>query len=137
MKRSPLVRVSKKRGRQRSLRKRLWPTFSRLIRQRDKRCLMAGQEFGACGGPLHCSHIYPKGKYPLLELFPLNAKALCAVHHLYHWHRNPLECAAWLRRALPKDWIVRLIAEKNTSLTRKGMTEEQIRAEWKMFGLLP
>lgn len=118
-----------------SLRKQLWPEFSLLIRQRDGRCLMANQEFGACGGVLNASHIYPKGKYPLLELFPLNAKSLCMVHHLYVWHKNPIESAAWLRRVLPTDWIERLIAEKNQSLSRKGMSEEAIRAEWKTHGL--
>ena len=131
MKRTRLRRVAKKR----SLRKQLWPEFSKLIRARDKVCKMAGQEFGACGGNLQASHIYPKGKYPLLELFPLNVKALCYRHHLTVWHRNPLECAAWMRKTFPAQWLDTLIATKNSSLSRKGMTEQEIRAEWQRYGL--
>jgi hypothetical protein len=96
---------------------------------------MASQEFGACGGVLQGSHIYPKGKYPLLELFPLNVKTLCWRHHFYEWPNNPIVVAAWLRRVLPASWLERLMAEKHRSLERKGMTEAEIRAEWAAYGL--
>jgi len=136
MKRSPLVRVSKKRGRQRSLRKRLWPTFSRLIRARDGRCLMRGQPWHlVCGGSLQGSHIHAKGNYPLLELFPLNVKTLCWRAHWW-WHHNPLLATAWFEKTFPPAWKARLEHERLNSFARKGMTEAQIWAEWKMFGLL-
>ena len=132
---SRLARIGRRRSPARILRKRLWTELSRLIRARDGHCLMANQEFGACAGVLQGSHIFPKGKYPLLELFPLNVKTLCYRHHFYEWANNPLMVAAWLRRTLSEAWIDQLIAEKNRSLARKGMTEDEIRVEWAAFGL--
>ena len=132
MKRSRLKRKTplRKTRRKKSLRKQLWPEFSKLIRARDKRCLKGGD----CGGPLQGSHILPKGQYPLLELYPLNVKTLCWRHHWW-WHHNPLEAQAWLVRTLPTHWLTMLMAAKADSLPRKGMTEQAIRAEWTQFGL--
>ena len=92
-------------------------------------------EFGACAGGLQASHIYPKGAWPLLELFPLNVKTLCFRHHFYVWANRPIEMAEWLKRTLPVWWTTALELERQRSLERKGMTEEQIRAEWKVCGL--
>lgn len=130
MKRSPLRRTRFKRRRSKSLRKRLWPEFSKLIRQRDGHCLMSGTH----GGPLQASHIYPKGQYPLLELFPLNVKTLCWRHHLW-WHRNPIESRDWYHDTFVPTWKLQLEAVRSISLARKHMTEAEIRAEWKQYGL--
>jgi 5-methylcytosine-specific restriction endonuclease McrA len=135
IKRSPLNKVSKKRGRNRSLRKRLWPELSKRIRARDGKCMMADEGLGKCGGGLQASHIYPKGKYPLLEMWPPNIFAACYVHHLFFWHRNPMEAAAWLRRKLGEKRIQELIDMKNNSLWRKSMDEDDIRREWNAYGI--
>ena len=134
MKRTPLRRKTPLRSRRRvkSLRKRLWPELSKLIRQRDGHCLMRG-EFGACSGVLQGSHIHPKGAWPLLELFPLNVKTLCFRHHFYVWNDRPIEMAEWLKRTLPSWWLERLEYERLNVMARKGMTEEAIRAEWAYF----
>lgn len=139
MRRSPLRRRTTLRGhrRKKSLRKQLWPEFSRLIRKRDGRCLMAGQGFGECGGVLQCSHIHGKGAWPLLELFPLNAKTLCYRHHIHVWHTRPVEVAYWLQQTLPDWWLKKLEETKLNSLARKGMSEDEIRAEWRTYGLCP
>ena len=86
---------------------------------------------------MQAAHLYPKGRYPLLELFPLNCVAACYVCHLYGWHRSPLDAARWMREQLPQDWRDRLETAKIQSLGRKGMTQEQLFAEWKLYGLLP
>ena len=134
MKRSPLAKVSKKRGRNRSLRKKLWPECSKRIRALDGKCMLAGYFGSKCGGVLQASHILPKGKYPLLELYPLNCVAACYVCHLFGWHKSPLDAARWYKD-LPLEWRERLEIERAHSLDRKGMTEEQIRAEWKECGI--
>ena len=92
-------------------------------------------EFGACAGPLQGSHILPKGSWPLLELFPLNVKTLCFRHHFYVWRNNPLEMAEWLKRTLPGWWLANLELERQRVMERKRMTEDEIRAEWKAYGL--
>ena len=136
LRRTPLADLGKRRGRARSLRQKLLPLFSKLIRQRDKQCLMASSGLGKCGGNLQCSHIYPRGKYPLLALFPLDAFACCFVHHLYVWHRNPVEAHRWMLSTFPQDWLDRLEAARTNSVSRKGMTESQVYSEWRMFGLM-
>lgn len=131
MKRSPL----RKQRRKKSLRKKLWPEFSKLVRARDKRCVFAGYFGKNCGGNLQASHIYPKGKYPLLELFPLNVVSACYTCHLFGWHKDPMTAARWVSEVLPREWWERLELEKANSLARKHMTEESIRVEWEAFGL--
>ena len=137
LKKTSLARISKTRGRQRSLRKQLWPEFSRLIRQRDGHCLMQGQSWHMnCGGVLQGSHIHAKGDHPLLELYPLNVKTLCWRAHWW-WHHNPLLAATWFKATFPQWWQDRLEQEKQNSLARKGMTREQHYAEWRLYGLTP
>jgi len=128
MKRSPLKRVRFKRRRSKSLRMRLASEFSIRIRARDKICKLASLG-GKCGGNMQAAHLYPKGKYPLLALFPLNAVASCLVHHLFVWHKSPLDAAEWIRK-LPTWWQEALLAARFNSLERKGMTEAEIRSEW-------
>lgn len=97
--------------------------------------MLAGYFGAKCGGDLQASHIYPKGKYPLLELFPLNCVAACYACHLFGWHKDPLTAARWVAEFLPCEWQEQLEARKQNSLVRKGMTEEEIRIEWEAFGL--
>ena len=135
LRKTPLAKVSRKRGKKRALRKKLWPELSKRIRARDGRCLMEG-EFGLCAGPLQGSHIYPKGKYPLLELYPLNVKTLCYRHHFYVWHQEePSVMAAWKIKKLGIKWLGQLDVMKQNSLSRKSMTESDIRAEWSEHGI--
>ena len=119
-----------------SLRKRLWPELSRLIRKRDGKCLMADDEFGVCKGVLQAAHLYPKGKYRYLELYPLNIVTLCLRHHFYEFPNNPFAVANCLRHKLGNTWTMNLLDEKNWKKEqRKKMNEEQIRQEWKECGL--
>ena len=131
MKRTPLRR----RRRVQSLRKRLWPELSKLIRARDKTCQFAGFFGRRCGGPLGAAHLLPKGKYPLLELYPPNVRAACLMCHIFGWHKSPLEAAEWMKQRLSAEQFLDLMKLRENSLPRKGMTEEQIRAEWRAYGL--
>ena len=88
-----------------------------------------------CGGSLQGSHIHPKGDHPLLELHPLNVKTLCWRAHWW-WHHNPLKATQWFQATFPAAWQADLDAALTTSLSRKGMTEPEIRAEWKLHGLV-
>lgn len=134
LRRKPLRRKTplRKARRVKSLRKRLWPEFSKLIRKRDGRCLRGPK---GCGGLLAASHIWPKGSHPLLELHPKNCLTLCYVHHIHWWHKNPVEAANWLVTFLSSsDWM-EMSQLPVTELKRKRMTEDEIRAEWKAYGL--
>ena len=130
MKRTPL----RKQRRKKSLRKKLWPEFSKLIRARDGRCMLAGYFGKKCGGLLQASHIYPKGSNPLLELHPLNCVAACFTCHLYGWHKDPMNAARWYAD-LPQDWREGLELARSNTMARKGLTQELLRAEWALFGL--
>ena len=91
--------------------------------------------FGVCAGSLQGSHIFPKGAWPLLELYPLNVKILCYRHHRYVWPNRPEEMHFWLQKTLGEAWMIRLHQERVNHLSRKGMDEAAIRAEWKAYGL--
>ncbi len=133
MKKTPLRRTGFKRKRSKSLRMKLAPEFSKRIRARDKECKLKSLG-GKCGGNMQAAHLYPKGKYPLLSLFPLNAVQSCLVHHLFVWHKSPLDAAEWMRK-LPEWWQEALLAARFNSLGRKGMLESEIRGEWTRWGL--
>ena len=49
---------------------------------------------------LQVSHILPKGRVPSLRWDSENAFALCAGCHLYRWHKNPVESAAFAQKEL-------------------------------------
>ena len=127
---TPRHRRGKRRAK--SLRMRLKAEFSRLIRKRDRTCQLVGFFAGACGGSLQASHIYPTGAYPLLALFPLNAVSACYKHHLHGWHKSPLDAARWIDTY---GYRAELEHAKTLIQGRKGMTEAEIRAEWKAYNL--
>ncbi len=131
LKRSPLKRKPLKRRRKKSLRMKLLPEFKRRIKLRDGECMKGGD----CGGPLHASHVYPTGAWPLLALYPLNCVSLCFRHHLHFWHKSPIEAWEWFRKAYSQVWRDQLEAMKVQHLGRKGMTEPEIRLEWTKFGI--
>lgn len=126
-----------KKRRKKSLRMRLLPEFKRRIRERDGRCMVGSDAgFGKCGMVLHASHVYPTGSWPLLALYPLNCISMCGVHHLFRlWHKSPAEAWPWFRETYSQSWQDQLEAMKVQHLGRKGMTEEDIRAEWVRFGI--
>jgi hypothetical protein len=97
--------------------------------------MFAGYFGSRCGGVLTAAHIYPKGKYPLLELHPLNVVAACFACHLFGWHKSPLDAARWVEERWPHRHELRQI--RFEILTRKRMTEDEIRAEWQRYGLVP
>lgn len=142
LKRSPLRRKAivrrarVKKRRKKSLRMKLLPEFKRRIKLRDQRCLVGSDAgFGLCSDILHASHIYPTGSWPLLALYPLNCKTLCFKHHFHFWHKSPAEAWSWFRGHFSQSWRDQLEAMKVQHLGRKGMTEEDIRAEWVRFGI--
>jgi hypothetical protein len=75
-----------------------------IVMKRDgAKCLRCGKT-----DRLQLSHIYPRGKYKLMALEPLNLKMLCVGCHLFWWHKSPIEAWEWLRDVMPKerlDWL--------------------------------
>lgn len=79
------------------------------------RCTAMGM--GDCGGPLHTSHIYSQGKYRKMAFELDNVKTLCMRHHLYWWHKNPIEATEWIKTTLSQSRLDRLkeLAQINTA----------------------
>ena len=57
---------------------------------------------------LHTSHIYPTGKYRKMAFDLDNVKTLCSTHHLYWWHKHPIEAHEWLERTFDPNRLKRL-----------------------------
>ena len=66
----------------------------------------AGYKCEWCGSEkrLQWAHIMPR-RYRHLVHDPANALCLCMHHHLFVWHRNPLEAAAWLASYKGTDFL--------------------------------
>lgn len=64
-------------------------------------CQRAGED--TCGGALHTSHIFPVGVYKKMEFEIENVTTLCQRHHLYWWHKHPIEASDWIHGYLPKE----------------------------------
>lgn len=92
--------------------KKLYELLQKLVRVRDgERCLKCGKT-----ERLQLSHIYPKGRYKLMEFLSKNVKILCVGCHLYWWHKNPIEAHEWLQEKLPKERLAWLKTASNTYL---------------------
>ena len=93
--------VKRKRKRKKIIKNKSWykshsdTLFSKLIRRRDGRCQVCGTTEN-----LQCSHVVPRANLHL-RWDDNNAKALCIKHHLYWWHRNPLEAWEWFENKFP------------------------------------
>lgn len=97
---------------------KLTPTQKRKINGLLREICIArdgGEKCLYCGGTntLQLSHIYPKGSYRRMEYDPMNVKLLCMRHHLYWWHRNPVEAKEWLDTNLPKERLSYLKMKAN------------------------
>jgi len=99
--------------------------FSLFIRKRGY-CQRCGKTTN-----LHTSHVLPKGKYPSLRFHPNNAIALCLYDHLYWWHKNPIEAAAWFSGVFPEQHAWALEQKKRPG---KVPTKETVLQWWKEFG---
>ncbi len=88
-------------------------TLKKLLRQvalaRDKWCLKCGKT-----DDLQCSHIYPVGTYRKMAYMADNVKILCRRHHLYWFHKHPIEAHEWLKTAIPKERLDKLALRART-----------------------
>lgn len=132
MKRTPIKRKGR---RAKSWRFKLRSEFSKLIRARDKDCVFKGIAPTECGGNLQCSHILPKGQYPLLALHPKNAVAHCFKHHIFYWHKNPWEAKELMMGYLGGEWSSELEWLRFNSHDYKKYDEAEWRQIWKDHGL--
>lgn len=81
-----------------SLRKRADTEFSKWVRNRDGKCVVAPWFPNIkCNGNLQCCHIISR-RYHAIRWSPDNAVAGCAAHHLYGTH-HPLEWEQAVRKA--------------------------------------
>jgi len=92
--------------------KKLYALLHEAVRIRDgAKCLKCGRT-----DKLQLSHIYPKGRYRLMEYLLDNVKLLCLSCHLFWWHKNPIEAHEWLKETLPKARLDKLKLSSNTYL---------------------
>lgn len=95
-----------------SQKKKIYSLLKDIVTLRDgEECLRCKKR-----DRLQLSHIYPKGRYRLMEFMPENLKLLCVGCHLYWWHKNPMEASEWLKTVIPKDRLQRLRVASNTYL---------------------
>lgn len=66
-----------------------------------------------CGGGLQDNHILPKSHYPSLRYDILNHVALCYRHHIYWWHKSPLEAIEWLQETFPHRYTYLMAVRHN------------------------
>lgn len=113
-----------------SAKKRLREECTDLLRQivfiRDKNaCIFCGTTKN-----LQLSHIYPKGRYRCMEHDPENAKCLCLKHHLFYWHRSPVEAWERLQEVLPRARLDRLkLASQTTQRVDLKLTKLYLEKE--------
>jgi len=75
---------------------------SKVVRERDGRCLAVGAYDVDCSGVLQCAHIFGRGELSIRTLED-NAVTLCAAHHRYFTGR-PAAWEMWVRGSMPGRW---------------------------------
>ncbi len=68
-------------------------------KNRCQKCLKYVQENNA-----HLSHVIPKGRNLRLRWDMQNLKILCMRHHIYWWHKSPVEAGEWFKNKFPERW---------------------------------
>ena len=81
------------------------------------------------GKNAHMSHVKSKQLYGGIRHDLLNLKMLCMKDHLYWWHKEPLEAAAWFNEKFPAraEYLesVKNIIVKFTDSQLKELLEER------------
>lgn len=75
---------------------------SKVVRERDGRCLAAGAYGLSCSGVLQCAHIFGRGELAIRTLED-NAVTLCQGHHRFFTGR-PAAWEVWVRDVFPGRW---------------------------------
>lgn len=92
--------------------KKLYGLLQKIVRLRDgDMCLRCSRT-----DTLQLSHIYPKGRYKLMEFIPSNCKMLCVACHLFFWHRDPIQAHEWLQTVLRPERLTKLKRMSQTYL---------------------
>lgn len=100
MKKTPLRKQSKIKIS--VLKRKLLEDVKKMIRESGP-CAMIGVQKN-CGGVMQASHVLPEGAYKNLFVDPLNIFPACYTHHMFVWHKSPLEAEQWFRKAYPIRW---------------------------------
>lgn len=75
-----------------SLQRKIESILRKVIFKRDgNRCLRCGTDKN-----LQMSHIFPRGEFPGMMFMEDNIQTLCARHHLWWFHKNPVHAYQWL-----------------------------------------
>jgi len=126
MKRTALKR--RKRPRRRSKARDLIEDLDTLVRMivmiRDNfRCRRCGKYRLHGRASIQASHIYPKGQWPNLRHEVGNVIALCSGCHLFWWHRNPIEAAAWVEEQFGEKHLahLRFLAQTRTKVDKQAL----------------
>lgn len=108
-------------------RNKLKKLLREVMLKRDNHTCQAAER-GDCGGPLQTSHIYPVGKYRKMAFMIDNVKTMCQRHHLYWWHKHPIEATEWISVKIPLKRLEKLKELANT-IIREPLNYEEIKAE--------
>ncbi|MDI6820951.1 MAG: hypothetical protein QMD65_02105 [Patescibacteria group bacterium] len=113
------------------LKKELKRLSHEFVRKRDKRCQAKGIDGRKCWGYLSASHIYPEGTYKNIQFELLNMIGLCHWHHIYFWHKNPIEAGEWVKKYLGDE---KYEALKQMSKNYFQWDKESLMEEIKKYG---
>src|SRR5574340_441226 len=78
-----------KKSERKTLIKKLDVEFSKFIRERDKKCIVCGQEH------IYCHHIFSRRNLSV-RWHPDNAASLCVYHHRFLAHGDPMKFRRFL-----------------------------------------
>lgn len=105
--RTPLRRGKALRARKDPLKAYCWTMLRELVLHRDgHRCRWCGRRPPEV--VLQAAHIKSRGAHPSLAWHLDNVLSLCLRCHLYRWHKEPQEAAAWAAKNLPPAVLAKL-----------------------------
>src|SRR3990167_8730970 len=73
---------------------RLDSLFRQIIKKRDKKCVRCGKDRN-----LQTSHIFSRSNKSV-RWDENNVVLFCGYHHIFWWHKNPIEAISWIQKYL-------------------------------------
>lgn len=76
-------------------------TFKKTVQDEFNAMIARGKPCAKCGNRydvMHCSHVRSIGSYPNIRYDVFNVLPMCARHHKWWWHEEPLDASDWFRK---------------------------------------
>ncbi len=112
--------------------KRYWKNkckvvFAEIVRMEGK-CVVCNSKKG-----LHCSHIINVSQSEALRFDFRNALCMCHKHHIYWWHKNPLEATKWFKEKYPGNYKFLMLHRHD--MVKRNLQDyidlyEQLKSSW-------